>query len=268
MQKISRYLQTKNPWETNKSQIMKKSSFLRKRLFGWTISAVFLCENVDSCMIAKGFGFKFEIRNQKLKTNLMFCTKCGARNSDEAVYCQKCGTLLEAEEETQVAHSVKIERNNTEESERQIFSIHPTLTFVKIGYGLAIFGALLLVAIFSFFSQLTGVNIPAWLSVIAGLALLLIPAFYHFKQKLVRYTLTDSKIEIDEGLISKTTRNVPLRTIQDVTVSSTVPQRMLGFGNLIIENAGETGGKIILKNINLPKQHADVLLRQMRRLNK
>jgi uncharacterized membrane protein YdbT with pleckstrin-like domain len=84
----------------------------------------------------------------------------------------------------------------------------------------------------------------------------------------VRYTLTDAKIEIDQGLISKTTKNVPLRTIQDVTVLATVPQRMLGFGDLIIENAGETGGKIVLKNINSPKKYADVLLKQMRQLNK
>ena len=198
----------------------------------------------------------------------MFCTKCGAKNSDESLYCQKCGALLEAEEETRIARPIKIENVIEEESEREIFSIHPTLTFVKIGYGLAIFGALLLVAIFSFFTQLTGINIPAWLSVVAGLSLLLFPAFYHLKQKLVRYTLTDSKIEIDSGLISKTTRNVPLRTIQDVTVSSTVPQRMLGFGNLVIENAGEADGKIVLRNINQPKKHADVLLKQMRRLNK
>jgi uncharacterized membrane protein YdbT with pleckstrin-like domain len=198
----------------------------------------------------------------------MFCTKCGARNTDEAIYCQKCGTVLEAEEETRIARPSKIETTYPEESEREIFSIRPTLTFVKIGYALAVFGALLLVAVLSFFSQLTGVNISAWVSVIAGLSLLLIPAFYHLKQKLVRYTLTDSKIEIDSGLISKTTRNVPLRTIQDVTVSSTVPQRMLGFGNLVIENAGETESKIILQNINSPKKHADILLKQMRLLNK
>jgi uncharacterized membrane protein YdbT with pleckstrin-like domain len=198
----------------------------------------------------------------------MFCTKCGARNSDEAIYCQKCGTVLEAEEETRIARPSKIEAVRQEESEREIFSIRPTLTFVKIGYALAVFGGLLLVAILSFFSQLTGINISAWVSVIAGLSLLLIPAFYHLKQKLVRYTLTDSKIEIDSGLISKTTRNVPLRTIQDVTVSSTVPQRMLGFGNLVIENAGETDSKIVLQNINSPKKHADILLKQMRLLNK
>ena len=198
----------------------------------------------------------------------MFCIKCGAKNSLEAIYCQKCGALLEAEEETRIARHAKIELPDSDEVEREIFSIRPTLMFVKIGYGLAALGALLLVAIISFISINTSLEISALVSVLAGLSLLLIPAFYHLKQKLVRFTLTDSKIEIDEGFISKTTRNVPLRTIQDITVSASVPQRMLGFGNLIIENAGETGGKIVLKNINAPKKYADVLLKQMRQLNR
>jgi uncharacterized membrane protein YdbT with pleckstrin-like domain len=201
----------------------------------------------------------------------MFCIKCGAKNSDEAIYCQKCGRLLDAEEETRIARPVKIEKNETEhleDAEKEIFSIRPTLMFVKIGYALAVLGGLLLVALLNVFSQLIDVNISAWFSVLAGLSLLLIPAFYHLRHKIVRYTLTDSKIEIDEGLISKTTRNIPLRTIQDVTVSATVPQRMLGFGNLIIENAGETDSRIILKNINSPKKYMDVLLKQMRQLNK
>jgi len=197
----------------------------------------------------------------------MFCIKCGAKNTDEAVYCQKCGALLEAEQETRIVRSVKIEAaetNDAEDAEKQIFSISPTLMFVKIGYGLAMFGGLLLVALLSMFIPTVHIGI----AVLLGLALLLIPAFYHLKHKIVRYTLTDSKIEIDEGFISKTTRNVPLRTIQDVTVSASVPQRMLGFGNLIIENAGETHSQIVLKNINSPKKYADVLLKQMRRLNR
>ncbi len=199
----------------------------------------------------------------------MFCIKCGAKNSLEAIYCQKCGALLEAEEETRIARSIKVERGKTdatEDTEKEIFSIRPTLMFVKIGYGLAVLGGLLLVALLSVIYEI--IKIPVQYSILAGLALLLIPAFYHLKHKIVRYTLTDSKIEIDEGFVSKTTRNVPLRTIQDVTISATVPQRMLGFGNLIIENAGETESRIVLKNINSPKKYADILLRQMRRLNK
>jgi uncharacterized membrane protein YdbT with pleckstrin-like domain len=200
----------------------------------------------------------------------MFCQKCGARNSDEAVYCQKCGSLLEAEEETRVARALpKTEiKDELEREEREIFSVRPTLMFVYAGYAAAVAGAFLLVVLLYYFGQLIGIDIPWWLSILAGLLLLLIPAFYHFKRNIVRYTLTDSKIEIDEGFIFQNTRNIPLRSIQDVSVSSTITQRMLGFGNLVIDNASEDGGKVVLKNINTPKQYADILLRQMRQLNK
>ncbi|MCU1290691.1 MAG: hypothetical protein JWN60_2920 [Acidobacteria bacterium] len=196
----------------------------------------------------------------------MFCTNCGSRNSDEAIYCQKCGRLLEAEEETRVVSHRKPATAivNHDSDEKQIFSISPTLKFIGIGYVAAIFGAFLLVALMSILYDY--LMISPWIAVLLGLSLLLIPAFYHLKQKIVRYTLTDAKIEIDTGLISRTTRNVPLHTIQDVTVSATVMQRMLGFGDLIIENANENDGKVILKNINSPKKYADILLKQMRLL--
>jgi len=189
----------------------------------------------------------------------MFCTKCGAKNSLEAVYCQKCGRLLEDEEETQLAARA-VKKEPRDEDEKQIFMIRPTLVIVKIGYALAAFGGLLLVALLSVFVQFVNVGI----AVLLGLSMLLIPAYFHFKKKLVRYTLTDSKIEVDEGLISRTTRNIPLRTIQDVTVSATVSQRLLGFGDLVIENAGEKNSEVTLKNINSPKKYADILLRQMK----
>ena len=125
--------------------------------------------------------------------------------------------------------------------------------------GLAALSAILLVGLLSL------TPIPWWISVPLALALLLIPAFYHVKRNTVVYTLTDSKIEIDQGLIARTTRNIPLRNIQDVTVSATIPQRLMGFGNLIIDNASETGGTTILRNINNPRHYADLLLRELRR---
>jgi uncharacterized membrane protein YdbT with pleckstrin-like domain len=194
----------------------------------------------------------------------MFCIECGASNSDQAIYCQKCGNALEAEEETRIARKFGDEKNGGEDEERKVFSISPTLMFVKIGYVLAALSALLLVAFFSVLIP----SVPTLIAVLLGLALFLIPAYYHLKQKMVRYTLTDAKVEIDEGFIFQNSRNVPLRSIQDVSVSSTITQRMLGFGNLVIDNASENGGKIILKNINTPKKYADDLLKQMRLLNK
>jgi uncharacterized membrane protein YdbT with pleckstrin-like domain len=197
----------------------------------------------------------------------MFCERCGAKNSDEAVFCQKCGLRLNDEEETRVARPLRMESSDDSE-EKEIFMIRPTLMFIQMGYIVAVIAAFLLVVVLFYIGKGVGVNIPWWLSILAGLALLLIPAYHHLKRNIVRYRLTDSKIEISEGLISTHTRNVPLRTIQDVSVSSTIFQRMLGFGNLIIENANETDGKIILKDINSPKKYADTLLKQMRLLDK
>jgi uncharacterized membrane protein YdbT with pleckstrin-like domain len=98
--------------------------------------------------------------------------------------------------------------------------------------------------------------------------LLLIPAYFHLNQRLVRYTLTDTRIEIDSGLVSRTTRNIPLNRIQDVTISSGIYQRLLNFGDLVIDNASEDGGKVVIRNIDSPRKYADMLLGQMRRLER
>ncbi len=194
----------------------------------------------------------------------MFCIKCGKENPDEAVYCLKCGSKFENEEETRVAVKAGTPPIRVEIDETDVFSITPTLKFVRIGYVLSIIGALALVAFFSVFL----VTVPTWIAVVLGLALFLIPAYYHFRNKMIRYTLTDAKIEIDEGFIFQNSRSIPLRSIQDVSVSSTITQRFLGFGNLVIDNASEDGGKVILRNINTPKKYADLVLREMRSLDK
>jgi hypothetical protein len=40
---------------------------------------------------------------------------------------------------------------------------------------------------------------------------------------------------------------------------------MLGYGNLIVDNASEIGGSTVLKNIQDPRKHADLLLKELRR---
>ena len=191
----------------------------------------------------------------------MFCIKCGADNKDSAAFCRKCGAAIE-EEETRVAVRQTENGELKTENEREVFSITPTLMFVKMGYVAAAVAALFFVALASAFAAAV---VPIWLAIVIGLGLFLVPAFYHIKQMLVRYTLTESTLEIDEGFISRTTRRVPLRRIQDVTVSATVPQRLLGIGSVSIDNASEDLGKITLKNINSPREYADKLLAEMRR---
>lgn len=189
----------------------------------------------------------------------MFCTKCGTENSEDSAFCKKCGASLGDGRDL----AVKGGSGGEVCSSPAFFSIGPTLKFAFAGYFAAILGAFLLVALFAILLP----GIPVWIGVLLGMALLLIPAFYHIRQRLVRYTLTDSTIEIDRGLISRTTQNVPLRRIQDVTVSATIPQRLLGLGDIVIDNASEEGGKIVLKNIDSAKKYATALLEQMQRID-
>ena len=196
----------------------------------------------------------------------MFCIKCGKENAEDAVYCQRCGHAFEHEEETRVAMRerppISIGSANEDDPDR-IFSITPTLKFVYVGYLAAVIGAFLLVGLVSLFFA-SAISVAT--SVILGMALLLIPLYFHLKKKLVRYSLTDTMIEIDRGLISRTTQNIPLRRIQDVTVSATISQRVLGLGDVIIDNASEDGGKVVLDDIDSPKKYADLMLRQIRQI--
>ncbi|MEP7147476.1 MAG: PH domain-containing protein [Acidobacteriota bacterium] len=200
----------------------------------------------------------------------MFCSKCGKENSDDAVYCQRCGRQVEVEEETRVAtrKNVPVEvRSSRSDDAEKIFSITPTLKFVYVGYVAALLASFVAAVVVGSLMGVTPTGTVA-IGIIIVIAAMLIPAYFHLKKKLVRYTLTDTTVEIDRGLISRTTQNVPLRRIQDVTVSATMTQRMLGFGDVIIDNASEDGGKIILDDIDSPKKYAELMLRQMRQLEK
>ncbi len=108
----------------------------------------------------------------------MFCSKCGAKNSDEAIFCQKCGFKFEDEEQTRVVER-SLKPTVEEEPEREIFKIRPTLMFIKVGYAAAVIGAFLLVALLVELDNWRKLEISAWFFVLAGLSLLLIPAFYH-----------------------------------------------------------------------------------------
>jgi uncharacterized membrane protein YdbT with pleckstrin-like domain len=196
----------------------------------------------------------------------MRCVNCGSFLDQDSRFCKNCGTAIRDSEETRIARpqaSTPERYHDDDNLESVIFAVRPTLLFVKIGYGLAILGAILLTIALSYIPLLR--DIPWYISLAIALALLLVPAYYHLKRNMIRYTLTDAKIEIDYGLIARTTRNIPLAKIQDVTVSASIPQRLLGFGDVVVDNASEMGGSTILHNINNPRQYADLLLRELRR---
>ncbi len=192
----------------------------------------------------------------------MHCSNCGSYVAPGVRFCSGCGSPASDPEATRIARThtdLPLQQTRLDELERTIFTVRPTLIFIKLGYALAVLGAIALVFLLAL------IDVPAYISILLALALLLIPAYFHIKRNMIRYTLTDSKIEIDTGLIARTTRNIPLSKIQDVTVSASVPQRILGFGDLIVDNASEMGGTTVLHNISKPRHYADLLLSELRR---
>ncbi|MEP6921125.1 MAG: PH domain-containing protein [bacterium] len=192
----------------------------------------------------------------------MHCSNCGSYIAPGVRFCSGCGLRADDPEMTRIARvqtGMPLEQLRDDDLERVVFTVRPTLIFIKLGYALAVIGGVALVFL------LAMIPVPAYISTAIALALLLIPAYFHLKRNMIRYTLTDSKIELDTGLIAKTTRNIPLSKIQDVTVVASIPQRILGFGDLIVDNASELGGTTVLHNINKPRHYAELLLRELRR---
>jgi uncharacterized membrane protein YdbT with pleckstrin-like domain len=191
----------------------------------------------------------------------MHCSNCGSYVPPGVRFCSGCGSPASDPEATRIARiqsGIPSRTDEDDDLEQIVFTVRPTMIFIKLGYVLAAIAAIGLV----FLLALT--PLPSWISVLLALSLLLIPAYYHLRRNMVRYTLTDAKMEIDTGLIARTTRNIPLSKIQDVTVSASIPQRILGFGDLIVDNASELGGTTVLHNISKPRHYADLLLRELR----
>ena len=191
----------------------------------------------------------------------MTCSSCGAYVPPSVRFCSNCGAPASDPEATRIARlqSRALEMSGDQDLEHTVFTVRPTMLFVKAGYTLAVIAGIALVFL------LASLSVPASISIPMALALLLIPAYYHVRRNMIKYTVTDSKLQIDTGLIARTTKNIPLSKVQDVTVQATIPQRMMGFGDIIIDNASELGGSIVMHNISKPRYYADLLLRELRR---
>jgi membrane protein YdbS with pleckstrin-like domain len=218
-----------------------------------------------------------------IPANVRFCASCGAPADTEATrVASRGGTTQTASVRTSLDSEMSAARQPEQavgqrpmpmpaprtreeaEDERVIFSIRPTFLFIGIGYVLAAVAAVGLSILLAMFA---GQYISAPIAVLVTLPLLLIPAYKHLRRNTIKYTLTDSKIEIDQGFLARKTRNIPLRNIQDVTVATSIIQRLFNFGDLVIENANEVGGQTLLDNIPNPRRHAELLLRELRRWN-
>jgi uncharacterized membrane protein YdbT with pleckstrin-like domain len=196
----------------------------------------------------------------------MFCNECGQTLPDGSRFCNGCGAHIARS--TAPADSPVAVADYADEHE--IFTLRPTMIFVLVRYvvaGLIVIATAALTGVLSSMKpQLVSGQI-AFL-VILGVALIVFsnPIYKHILRKREVYTLTSHKLEMRYGIIAKIVRNIPLRNIQDVTVTASVWQRLLKLGDIEIDSASETG-KIILEDIHHPDRYANMILAELRRRN-
>ena len=80
--------------------------------------------------------------------------------------------------------------------------------------------------------------------VIAGVAVLLIVRLVgvpFLRWRTTLFVVTNRRVVVRTGVLSREGRDVPLSRINDVTFSHDLLERILGCGTLVVESAGERG---------------------------
>lgn len=190
----------------------------------------------------------------------MFCHNCGKQNLPESRHCVYCGAYRFGN----ISESTKVPIPNSEQfednrqGEERLFRVRPTFLTVAIMYSLA---ALLTVATTVLIAYLGGSILWVWASM---LTLFSLPLLQHLRRNKISYTLKSDKIEIEQGLFSRTSQNLALRHINNVAVYQSLPERLVGIGDVLIDSAG-TADRIALKSIRNPREHANLILMQLQR---
>jgi uncharacterized membrane protein YdbT with pleckstrin-like domain len=134
--------------------------------------------------------------------------------------------------------------------------IHPTRRWISLGYT-AVF-IVCVAAVFLHTNYLRKSGWPDWWLLIPA-ALFLWPFARGLRRRFTKITISADRLRYETGILSKTTRTIPLANVQDVRVDQTLFQRLFSIGNLSVETAGETS-QLKLPNIDSPQEVADEIM--------
>ncbi|HEY9230725.1 MAG TPA: PH domain-containing protein, partial [Blastocatellia bacterium] len=164
----------------------------------------------------------------------MYCNQCGQALPPTSRFCNSCGAAVVANSNVNVAPqsyapppaavhapATAARRDDLAPNESVIFVLRPTLIFVMVRYIVAI---LILLATAALMGLMHSAK-PDWFTggvsfviiFVVGIVAFAPPVYKHLLRRREVYTLTNHKLEMRYGLLSKTVRNIPLSKIQDVT---------------------------------------------------
>ena len=140
--------------------------------------------------------------------------------------------------------------------------IHPSMKSVFAAFLLSLFVILAAMWGLDKYAQ----DQPRWLYFVPFITWL-VPLNMLLKRRMITLRFHDDHLTLETGFFSRTRRTVDMAKIQDVTVHQTLGQRVLGTGDLMLEDAGESGAITVL-NLDRPREIADAIIQSSRKPNR
>ena len=95
--------------------------------------------------------------------------------------------------------------------------------------------------------------------IVAGIAVL---NLYYCGWRAHEYVLTDQRVILNEGILSKFSRSIAIDRIQDLTTFQGLWGRTWGFGDVELESAGREGAEL-LSTVPRPQQLRNAIFAQI-----
>ncbi len=151
-------------------------------------------------------------------------------------------------------------------NERPIISTRQHWSMVVPSILMAAIAALVVVGVFHFLpDSIAGHSTSSlvnWVRAAVLVIAFIIAATLFLQWRAAVYTLTDRRIVVSRGVVSKVTESITLDRIQDVIVRQGLLERMLGAGSVDIESAGRDGVEV-LRRIARPQAFYNALMESM-----
>jgi uncharacterized membrane protein YdbT with pleckstrin-like domain len=90
----------------------------------------------------------------------------------------------------------------------------------------------------------------------------LVCILYYWGWRSQEYVLTDQRVILNEGILSKFSRSISIDRIQDLTTFQGLWGRAWGFGDIQLESAGREGGEV-LSTVPRPQQLRNAIFAQI-----
>ncbi|MBV9099769.1 MAG: PH domain-containing protein [Candidatus Dormibacteraeota bacterium] len=81
--------------------------------------------------------------------------------------------------------------------------------------------------------------------VVLAVAVVLWTGYHYLRWLLLTYLLTDRRIVVESGVLSRTTESIALDRIQNTTIKRPLGDRLIGAGDIEIESAGRDGVEVL-----------------------